>query len=107
MSRSVAQSIFKTEGRDSSVEMPHVTIAYFKESITEEQFNILLEIMFDNNSANVSKFILQQQQATLQCVAKSKKKITTRPQDWWCETCKFKVFGSKSKCLKCGTVRPS
>jgi hypothetical protein len=89
-----------------SVEMPHITIAYFKESITEEQFNILLEIMFDDNSTNVSKFIAQQQQAISRDASNSKKQFSGRPQDWWCETCKFKVFGSKPKCFKCGAKRP-
>ena len=25
--------------------------------------------------------------------------------DWWCTTCNFKIFGSKSRCKKCGTYR--
>lgn len=25
--------------------------------------------------------------------------------DWWCPTCKFKIFASKSRCGKCGTQR--
>lgn len=26
--------------------------------------------------------------------------------DWWCSTCKFKIFGSKNVCRKCGSTRP-
>lgn len=26
--------------------------------------------------------------------------------DWWCPTCKFIIWESKPKCLKCGYVKP-
>lgn len=26
--------------------------------------------------------------------------------DWWCPTCKFTIWGSKAKCLKCGYPKP-
>jgi len=28
-----------------------------------------------------------------------------RKEDWWCDKCKFKIFGWKNKCSKCGTKR--
>ena len=30
----------------------------------------------------------------------------SRNPDWWCSRCSFKVFGSKDRCGKCGTVAP-
>lgn len=35
------------------------------------------------------------------------KEKMSRENDWWCPTCKFTIWGSKPKCLKCGYVRPS
>ncbi len=29
-----------------------------------------------------------------------------RKGDWWCPTCKFTIWASKPKCLKCGHKRP-
>ena len=40
-------------------------------------------------------------------VASIRIKMNGNKNDWWCDTCKFKVFGSKLKCLKCGTSRPA
>lgn len=30
-----------------------------------------------------------------------------RENDWWCRTCEFKIFASKSHCGKCGTPKPA
>ncbi len=30
----------------------------------------------------------------------------TNNRDWMCTNCNFKIFGSKSKCFKCGQNRP-
>ncbi len=29
-----------------------------------------------------------------------------KKDDWWCPTCKFTIWGSKSQCLKCGHPKP-
>ncbi len=28
------------------------------------------------------------------------------PDDWLCPICKFKIFGKKANCFKCGSLRP-
>jgi hypothetical protein len=30
-----------------------------------------------------------------------------RKGDWWCPTCEFTIWGSKSKCSKCGYEKPA
>lgn len=32
--------------------------------------------------------------------------MTSRSGDWECPTCKFTIWGSKPKCLKCGSFKP-
>lgn len=27
--------------------------------------------------------------------------------DWWCPTCEFTIWGSKSKCSRCGHAKPA
>ena len=28
-----------------------------------------------------------------------------KPEDWWCNKCDFKIFGTKDKCFKCGLLK--
>lgn len=28
-----------------------------------------------------------------------------KPEDWWCNKCNFKIFGTKNKCFKCGLLK--
>lgn len=30
----------------------------------------------------------------------------SRRKDWYCYKCEFWIYGSKNKCLKCGTKKP-
>lgn len=30
----------------------------------------------------------------------------SRKGDWWCPTCKFTIWASKAKCMKCGYNKP-
>jgi hypothetical protein len=82
--------------------MTHCTIAYFKEGLTMAQYEILQKIATDTcTEDDISSFKLAQQKriSTTQAVNVHK--------DWWCSTCRFKIFGSKPKCFKCGSLRPS
>ena len=36
----------------------------------------------------------------------SNKNIMRRYSDWYCSQCTFSIFGSKSACKKCGSMRP-
>ena len=82
--------------------MTHTTVAYFKESINERQYLILLK-MIDGiaTEQDIMWFIQEQQDKSPTQTHKEWKR------DWWCSTCKFKIFGSKAECKKCGSKRPN
>jgi hypothetical protein len=75
----------------------HATVAYFTEGLSTKQYDILCKIIAD--------------QATEEDIIQFKSEVVNKPnnrfyEDWWCKTCEFKIFGSKSECRKCGTRRP-
>ena len=84
----------------------HATIAYFKEGLTIEQFEIVKRCIANcSTQEDINKFkTIQSSVINKQCQQQTNGR---RSQDWWCEKCQFKIFGSKSECFKCKTKRPT
>ena len=95
----------------------HSTIAYFKDGLSYRQFEILKKIISNVSSLEeVQKNINEFKTIQAEKVKSQTKDINTKTNeknnkkiypDWWCETCLFKIFGSKSECFKCKTKRPN
>jgi hypothetical protein len=78
--------------------MTHCTIAYFKQSLSDDQYDTLIKIIHSAaTQEQITEFVNQTKTAA--CAAVQRK-------DWYCEKCKFTVFASKPQCKKCGTQRP-
>jgi len=84
--------------------MTHCTIGYFKEGLTVVQYDILQKLVNDTCTTEDIKQFKQVQQKRLSCITSS---VNAKHPDWWCHSCKFKIFGSKPTCLKCGSIRPT
>ena len=79
----------------------HATIAYFKEGLSEQQYDTIVKLV--NGTANGTMIAEFKEEASKKEAPRTK----VYHADWWCSTCEFKIFGSKAECRKCGALRPT